>query len=871
MKKKSLLFVLFGTLVVAGCNNSTSTSNPSSLNSQSTSSVKVPSLTSTSTSTSTSTPGKVSTSSSNGVTINHIAPLVKGIENPSTTREFNSAYDTMLEDFSGASINGTTENGVNVNSHLRILVDSNDPVFPSTTDASIYKMATGTYAIESYEGIGFRMRKTGEGTLDYSNLTLALRGDDSYDVFEISLADALDTDADSLPSLTEEYQDIIIAPGQSLEDDTTEYVIKDSDGTLSGVKVLDKILGFHLYANGECAQMLEIENVFLINAGEKTILDNFDRLTVNKTDDTCWWRDSTGFIVRDGINLNNSAKYTIENPDGFVDKENIVLTVLGDTTGTTITPITAAGKGTPINWADLKDNNNMAVSNAVNGAYYSFVINFANSNIDNTELIGLEISSTTDMDIAQIFTSNLKEKEALTMYPHLDTANAVVFDSYTRIQNSIDTTYETASVNQVVLDAGLYYFIAYKGASDSFVDGDALVLNSTSEEYTQITEASNNARSNQKYMVFSMKLLDGATLDNFRINGGNEVVFANNWYAGSGLKSIPSDLASYPYVDSDGYAYYIIDLAESGIEITDALDIYYTGTGTIMIDSIFFANEYKNEQKQTLVNELSTVTLTGGYSYVYGGKGVTSAKYYLVVKGDGSATLDSFRLEHNGSTIFANNGLVIYNEDGSIHDYTQPLSAEATTLYIDLAKSGFIVDSTEDFHMHLDGSGPTGTIEISERGFVYDAGYSKEISTGGTADFTDASYKYVWGGYFSGATEKVAITLSGDGTASLETLRIEYNGSTIYANNGLKLYYTDGTEVDYTAVVSTESTTIYVDLIESGFTLGTASDIHIHLGSDPSTKNGVLTFTSVTEVAESIPYSVAISQYIEYVAPSLDE
>ena len=67
-------------------------------------------------------------------------------------------------------------------------------------------MATGTHAIQSYEGIGFRIRKVGEGTLDLGNLVLGLRGDDAFKVFELPLADAVNPDGEPLEELTEESQ-----------------------------------------------------------------------------------------------------------------------------------------------------------------------------------------------------------------------------------------------------------------------------------------------------------------------------------------------------------------------------------------------------------------------------------------------------------------------------------------------------------------------------------------------------------------------------------------------------------------------------------------------------------------------------------------
>ena len=210
MKKKTLAYLLLGVMAISGCeftkNSSSSPVTPSSTGEKTSSSV------------SSNVPGtnnSSSSSTSDGIT--HRDPFETDIENSSKTRDYKSDYDEMVEDF---STNGNQKNT------LRVLVDS-ETMLANTPDFAIYKMATGSYELESYEGIGFRMRKVGEGTLDLSNLVLALRGGDAFETYPISLADAVDTDVEALPELTEEYQDFIIAPGQSIEDDTTEYPAKE--------------------------------------------------------------------------------------------------------------------------------------------------------------------------------------------------------------------------------------------------------------------------------------------------------------------------------------------------------------------------------------------------------------------------------------------------------------------------------------------------------------------------------------------------------------------------------------------------------------------------------------------------------------------
>ena len=221
MKKNKLAYLLFGVMLISGCKltPSSSTVTPSTGDSSTTpSSVETPSSPTESSSTGDPTPEDPADPTPEDPSdpedpvdptpgIEHLDALVSDIENPSKTREYKSDYDEMLDDFSTTG---------NVDSTLRVLVDSAPGRnFPDTPDGAIYKVA-GQYGIESYEGIGFRIRKVGEGTLDYSNLILALRGDDAFNTYPISLQDAVNTDAEELPELTDEYQDIVIAPGLTI-------------------------------------------------------------------------------------------------------------------------------------------------------------------------------------------------------------------------------------------------------------------------------------------------------------------------------------------------------------------------------------------------------------------------------------------------------------------------------------------------------------------------------------------------------------------------------------------------------------------------------------------------------------------------------
>lgn len=697
MKKTKLLTTLLMVgLMAAGCNgeNNSASTTPSTQPGSNTPTTSTPTP-----------PGPV---------MEHQNPLVKDIAEGALVRNYKDTFDAMVEDFSGASLVGTTEKGV-FSSHgvLRVLVDSQNADFPNSTDASIYKMATGNYNIEDYDSIGFVMRKV-NGTINYSNLVLALRGNDAWNVHEINLADAVDNDGAKLVDLNDEFQMIKISPNLSIEDGNTEYTLAGSTEK-SGTKVLDKILGFHLYAKGECSSLIEIKEVFIEKAETQTVLDSFNRVSVNKPDETCWWRDSTGFIVTPGITLKNGATYTT--PDFTLgDNTNVVINLAGDTTQTTITPISASGEGTAVAWADLKDENGEAVKNAVNGGFYSLAINLEKSGLKVDGLKGLKVTSTKEITISSVFLSSLKEKEAVKEYPHLNTADAVVFDDFSRTQSGFNGDYDASANSDIIKNAGLYYALSYNNGDKINIDGDAAVFDAMPDNYTQFKEASTRARTTQKYMVFVMKLEGEGDLTGFRFsNGAGEAHYASSWKAGEGLPSIPENMDEYPYKTNDGYAYYIIDLAASGIEgVTDCLDMYYTGSAVLKIDSIFFADEYEvlDEVAGSIANSES-VALD---DYKYAGSVATAknTRYVsITIQGDGVATLKSIRIEFLGTQYWVKDGKWV-TKGGVVLDPTHVIATEGETFVLDLALCGIeVVPETLYFHMGgFDGS--TGSVLITK-------------------------------------------------------------------------------------------------------------------------------------------------------------
>ena len=801
--------------------------------------------------------------------IKHRDAFVSELPEGAITRNYNEEFDLMLDDNSAAESTAITQGTAKYNNKpaLRVLVDNEADGFPGTPDASIYKMATGVTEIETYEGIGFKMRIVGNGTIDYSNLVLALRGNDAWNTYAISLDTAVNPDGDPLPELTNEFQEITICPNLTIEDGDTEYTLSGTEDP-SGTKVLSEILGFHLYAKGECSAIIEIQEVYVTNPGDVKVLDNFARKEVSKTDDTCWWRDSTGFIMQTNTTIVTDGFYMPGTPAFYKEWENIVFNVQGSTYGTGLYFFDASGNlvnNTP--WWDLKDPAGAAVANAVEGAFYPIVVNFENSGIDVTNVVAVSVGSISELAISQVFLSNLQDVAAAEEYPRIDTFGNQFFDTFDRNVTHIAGSYEegNAEVDSTIANAGLYYSIAYSHPELTSVDGEALVLAPCPDGYIQVTEGSTVARNGAKYIVFVMKTEGEGTLDDFRISSSTGgVKYLNQWVAGPGLPSIPADHNSYPYIDAEGYTHYIMDIEASEWDVADALDIYYTGTATVKISAIYFADDYVQTSTYNPGADLTAVPVDA-YEYRYGGYlTADTIEYGMVIAGDGVVTLETLRLEFNGETIWANNGLVIYDENYATRDYRTPVSTEGEIIIIDLVASGFDTSVANQLHIHWGGlaEAPKGTITVTQvvaLGVVTYPMVPIDVSKK-TADFTGG---YAWGGQTMILGEEIAlvVTITGDGNATLETLRVEYNSKVVWLKDtNFAIDLATGQPADLTAPIPTTGGTYMLNLLVAGFDMGVMGYLHYHWGGEP-TGQGIATISTVIGVYMAMPYFFLIGAY----------
>lgn len=794
-------------------------------------------------------------SSSAGFVDPAVQPEAETLAEGTIVRAFNPNFDVMLDDFSSKTPSGIVGGDAfyQEEPYLSVPVHSQWTNFPGTADGAIYKVGSSIYAFQTMDAIGIKVRlKNGSPKIGLENLVMGLRGGDEYKIHEIKFSDAIDQDGSPLSEITEEYQEILVSPSQTISDSETVY--KNQDGTDSTLRVLSSILGIHIYATGNCKADLEIAEIVGYRGDSRVSIDNFTRTAVNEADVNCWWRDSVGNIEVRNVDVANGT-YAISESDATV-MQNVVLAVKGDTSTLTVAPIRKdASKGSSVAWSSLKDSDNKALPAALKNAYANYVINIENSGLG-TDVIGVELASTTGVKISQVFLSDLVDILPQD-YPTIDVDSIRKFDDFNRTQTTFDTDWDTSATNSVVTGAGLNGCVAYSLGDGISVSNGSLNLKAT-EGYTNFVEGSKTARTTEQYLVFSMKYDGEGSFDNFRIQASStgSALYFNDWYAAPATKS-----AETPYTSPDGYKWYVIDLEESKISnMTDTITFFYTGPTDLHIDEVFYADA----QKANKIDEASKVSVNtegktldfadGGYQYFDGLNLPEELPDVLAItlKGDGTTTLESFRLQVNTKTQWAKDN-ALYDIDGLVIDATSVLPEEFTTIYIDLGLSGYENAETNSTIIHAGAfDGKTGVITVKCVDAYYFADGYVENMVSETRVVENNGYNYIGGSAGGiGGPKFIEITFSGD----LTTLRLAGSKTGEYWVKDSKLILADGKVLD-PETVATEDTTIVIDLVASGFVNN--EEIHMHNGSDKTTS---LTIKSVRLICNNTPYAQVISQY----------
>lgn len=850
--KKSLLFVSISLVALLGITSCNNNSNDSSSTSPVSSSTTVTS--STTNPSSTTTPASSSSSTTpSGFEDDTPKPTEENLPEGTVVRDYNPAFDTMVDDFSGETSTGTlSDTGTTYQSkpYLKVALHSkwdegttsdSERMVPTTPDRAIYKMATGTYDLVSMDAIGFRVRLAkGSTPIALSNLIFGCRGADTVQVYPINLANAVDADSSPLEEIGYEYKDLMISVKNSVDDNV---MYANPDGTASSLQVTSTMLGFHLYATGDFKGDIEIEEVFAIKGSTRTVIDNFNRATVGNGLENAYWAGSTGTIEGRRAVINEGGSYKVSKADA-TPAANVALSVKGDSTGLTVTPVKANGdEGTAVAWSELKDSEGKALPTILKNTYASYVVDIEKSGLG-SDVVGVKLSSTTEVSVNKVFLTDLVDVVAQD-YPAIERTG--VFDNFNRTQNSFTSDWDASATDPIVVNAGLNGCVSYNGAELISIGNGALKLGAT-DDYINFVEGSKTGVEGAKYLVFRMKT--EGTLDNFRIMVDNmsQPVYFNDWYAAPGTLSKDT-----PYVDStSGYSLYVIDLEESGLgSMKDQITFFYTGTADLFIDEVFYANDMSRETEvvSAKLNEADLVAdfSTGDYVYVGNCYVGDSDIVAVTLKGDGETTLEAIRFELGGKQAWFKDGIVDIH--GDLIDYTTALPTEDVTYYIPLRANG-LEKGDGTLHIHAGAyNGIKGSLTITALG-TYNYVPNTKVVMAENKEVSNNAYNYICGndGHIAGP-KYLTMVVTGD----LSTMRIEdAAGNEWWAKDG-KIILADGSVLDASTPFA-EETTIVIDLVATG--LSNNVQIHIHNGGAVDT---TVTFKSITLTADNLNYSEIMS------------
>lgn len=846
--KKSLLFVSISLVALLGITSCNNNSNDSSSTSPVSSSTTVTS--STTNPSSTTTPASSSSSTTpSGFEDDTPKPTEENLPEGTVVRDYNPAFDTMVDDFSGETSTGTlSDTGTTYQSkpYLKVALHSkwdegttsdSERMVPTTPDRAIYKMATGTYDLVSMDAIGFRVRLAkGSTPIALSNLIFGCRGADTVQVYPINLANAVDADSSPLEEIGYEYKDLMISVKNSVDDNV---MYANPDGTASSLQVTSTMLGFHLYATGDFKGDIEIEEVFAIKGSTRTVIDNFNRATVGNGLENAYWAGSTGTIEGRRAVINEGGSYKVSKADA-TPAANVALSVKGDSTGLTVTPVKANGdEGTAVAWSELKDSEGKALPTILKNTYASYVVDIEKSGLG-SDVVGVKLSSTTEVSVNKVFLTDLVDVVAQD-YPAIERTG--VFDNFNRTQNSFTSDWDVSATDPIVVNAGLNGCVSYNGAELISIGNGALKLGAT-DDYINFVEGSKTGVEGAKYLVFRMKT--EGTLDNFHIMVDNmsQPVYFNDWYAAPGTLSKDT-----PYVDStSGYSLYVIDLEESGLgSMKDQITFFYTGTADLFIDEVFYANDMSRETEvvSAKLNEADLVADFSTGDYVYVGNcyvGDSDIVAVTLKKGDGETTLEAIRFELGGKQAWFKDGIV--DVHGDLIDYTTALPTEDVTYYIPLRANG-LEKGDGTLHIHAGAyNGIKGSLTITALG-TYNYVPNTKVVMAENKEVSNNAYNYICGndGHIAGP-KYLTMVVTGD----LSTMRIEdAAGNEWWAKDG-KIILADGSVLDASTPFA-EETTIVIDLVATG--LSNNVQIHIHNGGAVDT---TVTFKSITLTADNLNY-----------------
>ena len=244
-------------------------------------------------------------------------------------------------------------------------------------------------------------------------------------------------------------------------------------------------------------------------------------------------------------------------------------------------------------------------------------------------------------------------------------------------------------------------------------------------------------------------------------------------------------------------------------------------------------------------------------------------KYFgIKVKGDGTATLKSFRIIHNGGdAVWIKDGkLTVYNSKGSKVTADEVIPATGETYYVDLSGDNFAATGDGWTHLHVGGlDGATGKVTF-ESLFIASAGTSFASFAANDVTAAAGGYGYLGGWDVTAHTDRIKFTISGNELSDLSQFRIEHvpagkKGTLYWANaNAGMLKDSDGNAITLANKIK-DATTVYLDLSVLGINVEKGDIIHLHNSADAAGWN--LKYEAATAYSDEVPYGTGLSSYVE--------
>ncbi len=782
------------------------------------------------------------------------APIADGAE----LRTYDARFDAPIDDFSSNTLQGATD-GVRHNGFLRALVDSALPGFPKTTDDAIYKAAGGTYEAMDFgaNGIGFKIRVS-RGKVALKNLHLELRGGDDYQTYKIELTDALNGDGEALPELTNEFQDIVVNPGQTIDDENTVY--KNKDGTDSDYTVLGHILGFHLVANDiEVGGEVEIAEVFTFAGTNRVVLDDFNREDIAKVPNAWWGGSASGFIVRRGVTLDKGHQYTT--PTLLAKHTHLALGLIGDASGAVLTGIDGDGNDlASLAWGEATGKEGL-LKTLGEKEYGNYIVDLDQLS-GNGVLAKVKLSSTTPVELSNVFLTSMELPQLDLVYPTI--SPTVTLDNFAGDVASLDADWDASAAKQVNIDAGRTGFVSYSMGDQINAKDGVLNLPAAPEPgYAQVTAGyiPTHLDPTAKYVVIAAKGDDLNLMRfKFRGQGSDSEVWFNAGLAAEGVKAYGDAKIPSPYVDENGFTHYVFDLALNGLGVGDLLDLYYTGATGAQIESIYFAtDDFAVNQAAEAAPAQGELVSLAGYTYVGGiAAAPTDVLGVRIAKAEGDADFHSFRIKMGDTVLWLKDKAIpAYYADGRPLLPTDKIPEDGCDIYFDL--SLFPEDAEKYVHCEMGGLDSVGSVQISKllrmnRGYLH--------SFGGLAEKTiDKEYMWLGNVCVDAAYDFLMITIKATGTnMTYECFRLESPKDTLaFANNPatFSAIHADGTPVVAADVIPEDGETILLDVSKSAIVLSAGGYVDFHYAGWGNPV-GTIQITDISGCAVNTPIELII-------------